>query len=399
MAFRAQCVFCGHYVRAPDQAIGASVCCPKCSSLFTLAPMAKARATVFTRGPQSLLEAPAPAEAALAPSAPSSSPPVPDANQALDHEPSASADWLTVGPMAPLIEPPRPKPRWLDALGLGVWLLAGVALLCASVPVLCRFVMPLAALGMILGVVGLLRALFQGRSRLPVPAIGTAVVIGVVYTAWLSPRLLGPAFLAYRTKDPADSAVIRVVPFSGSLLPAGGLNPEWLDASQAALQQGRVNLRVVSAHIRRVTVKSAQAEKLPAGDYHFIRLRTQEVVPPRQFAAVRSQALAPKFDNVRPRLLDLAGKTYELRQVLEATAVQKERKASTFPVAVQDQVFIFEASPAGVEALRLEVPAEAWSQKGSFRFTIPISMIQDERSRLPARPGHQPGVRSVGFSP
>jgi hypothetical protein len=68
-------------------------------------------------------------------------------------------------------------------------------------------------------------------------------------------------------------------------------------------------------------------------------------------------------------------------------------------VAVEDQVFVFEASTTGLEALRLEVPAEAWSQQGSFRFTIPISMIQDERSRLSGRPGQKAGVRSAGVSP
>jgi hypothetical protein len=415
MAFRAQCVFCGHHVRAPDQAVGASVCCPKCSSFFTLAPMAEARGPVFVRGPEPRQEALL--KTAVAPSPPSCPPRVPDAQQALEHElgastlgdgrcrgdddskqtlehePGAGSDWLSPGPMAAIVEEPPPGRRWLEPLGLGVWVVGGGALLCASVPVLCRFVIPLAALGMIVGAVGLLRALVQRRSRLPVPAIGMALVTAVVCTALLSPRLLGPAFLAYRARDAADSDVIRVVPFAGSLLPAGGLDPEWLDASQAALQQGRVNLRVISAHLRRVTAKSAAAEKLSAGDYYFIRLRTQEVVPPRQFAAARSQAPAPRFDKVRPRLLNLAGKACELSQVLEATAVQKERKASTFPVAVQDQVFVFEASPTGQESLRLEVPAEAWSQRGSFRFTVPSSMIQDDRSRLPGRPGHQPGAR------
>src|SRR5260370_9104961 len=50
MPFRAQCLFCGHEVLAPDHALGGSACCPKCSSFFTLAPAPAAKATVFSTG-------------------------------------------------------------------------------------------------------------------------------------------------------------------------------------------------------------------------------------------------------------------------------------------------------------------------------------------------------------
>src|SRR3989442_1262394 len=39
MSFVAQCCFCKHKVKAPDQALGASVRCKKCESYFTLAPI------------------------------------------------------------------------------------------------------------------------------------------------------------------------------------------------------------------------------------------------------------------------------------------------------------------------------------------------------------------------
>src|SRR5437762_257182 len=42
MSFVAQCVFCKHKVKAPDEALGASVRCKKCDNSFTLAPIEEA---------------------------------------------------------------------------------------------------------------------------------------------------------------------------------------------------------------------------------------------------------------------------------------------------------------------------------------------------------------------
>src|SRR5207302_8144162 len=42
MSFVAQCIFCKHKVKAPDEALGASVRCKKCDNSFTLAPIEKA---------------------------------------------------------------------------------------------------------------------------------------------------------------------------------------------------------------------------------------------------------------------------------------------------------------------------------------------------------------------
>lgn len=39
MPFRARCMFCKHGVRVPDNAVGASVKCPKCASFFTIVPV------------------------------------------------------------------------------------------------------------------------------------------------------------------------------------------------------------------------------------------------------------------------------------------------------------------------------------------------------------------------
>jgi hypothetical protein len=77
-------------------------------------------------------------------------------------------------------------------------------------------------------------------------------------------------------------------------------------------------------------------------------------------------------------LTDGTGKAYRLCDVQEIAALPNERRSSVFPVDFQDRVLVFEA-PTRPEDLRLELAAEAWGGKGAFRFSIPGSMIHDER--------------------
>jgi hypothetical protein len=237
-------------------------------------------------------------------------------------------------------------------------------------------VLLLGALGLILGMTGLLRVLALGRSRLLFPASGTVVAGVIVCAASLSPDLLGPVYQASRAKDPIDPTAIRVVPLPGQPVNTGPESPDWADASRAALQQGGLNVQVVSASVRRVGKKDPLAKKISPGDYHFIRLRTQQAEAAREPATKPHLTPGAPDEKDGPRLTDGAGKVYQLCDVQEIEA-PKERR-SLFPVDFQDQVLVFEA-PARPADLRLELPAEAWGGKGTFRFTIPGAMIRDER--------------------
>jgi hypothetical protein len=273
------------------------------------------------------------------------------------------------------------KPRWIEPFGLAALLSGGAALLCASGSPLCRFVLPLGAAALILGQTGLLRALALRRSRLLFSFGGISLGAVIVCAASLSPDLLGPVFVASRAKDLIDPAAIRAVPLPDKPGTAAPESPDWVDASRAALQQGGINVQVVSASIRRVGSKAA-TNKVPSGDYHFVRLRTQQVEAAGDPAAKRQPSPAVSFENADPRLTDGAGKVYRLFDVQDIEALPNERRSSVFPVAFQEHVLVFEA-PTRPEDLRLELPAKAWGGAGAFRFTIPGSMSHDERPRTP----------------
>jgi hypothetical protein len=253
---------------------------------------------------------------------------------------------------------------------------SGAALLCAAVPALCAFVVPLGVVGLVLGLGGLVRILAVNQGRLLLPAVGTTLGGVVLFTALLFPKILGPIYLTSRVRADVDPTVIRVVPLPGSPRNAAPANPDWVDASQAALHQGPLQVQVLAASFRPLQVQSSPTQKIPPGESLFIRLRIQHAQPAGALAAKGADRAGSRLDQASPRLTDPKGKVYPPRDVLEVAAVENQRRSSAGPVVVKDEVWRFEARPPARADLHLELPAEAWGGEGVFRFTIPASMIR-----------------------
>jgi hypothetical protein len=183
---------------------------------------------------------------------------------------------------------------------------------------------------------------------------------------------------------------IRAIPLPGSDEVVQMTESEWVDASRVALQQGRIQVQVLSASIHPLRAKSSAPKKAP--EYLVIRLRSHQVEAASEFATRRSHSGSLRLEKPRPQLTDNTGKIYRPRDIRDVAPVETKRKGPLFPVAFQDEVFAFETPPAGLEYFRLEVPAESWGGSGAFRFTIPTSMISRRRSGL-ASPSSLAGQR------
>jgi hypothetical protein len=262
---------------------------------------------------------------------------------------------------------------------MGALFLCLAALLCAWFPRLCGLVIPLSVAGALVGLSALVLVLFVAQKRLFPPIAGAAGSAGILLAASFFPEFLGPVYMASRAKGVGDPTITRAVPIKGS--PAS-LDPEWVDATKASLQLGQANLQVMSVSIRRAgAAKTSSGRKIAPGAYCFIRLRTQAAVAAGEFSAKRPQTESSRYEDSRLKLTGSADKSYEFRGVLKVEAVDKQHERSAFPVSFQDHVFVFEAPAAQPNYLRLEIAAEALGGKGAFRFTIPGSMIIDERGK------------------
>jgi hypothetical protein len=272
----------------------------------------------------------------------------------------------------PTIE--RATRPWMEPIGVSALLLAGLGLVCALSYSLSFLVIWLSAVSLLLGLLSLVRLFASKPCRAVVPVAGAVAGGVVLLTAVLLPSMLGPSYLAYRTRKMEDLTTIRAVPLAAASSSAP-TDPNWVDASRAALQQGRLRVQIVSVvagpeltNLR--ATKPVAKKKTALEEVLFIRLRIQRQVD--MGADAVQETLADEKE--QPKLTDNAGKEYRQRDVQEATAETKGRKA--FPTALVDHVLVFEAPAGDVGYLRLELPAASWGGTGLFRFTIPSSMIR-----------------------
>jgi hypothetical protein len=399
MPFLAQCVFCNHQVQVPDAALGASGRCPKCSNFFTLAPatnLPPVKESLFARG-----KGPPPVAPELA---------VPSAVTEALAQPALRPRLLATAPAQAGAPAPAPleivgadlgpqKPRsWLEPLGLAALLLTGAALLCATVPrpwtlneTLCVVVMPAGVLGLLAGLAGLARSLTSGRFHVLAAAAGAAAAAALLLVAWQVPAALGPDYLAFRAQGAVNTNAVRVIPLSGRSADIEGLSPDWVDASRAALQQGPVRLEVASVTVGPLESHAGGKKKGPVEKYLVVRLRAHRVDGAADFAAQQAEAgrtSVPRSERPAISLTDNTGKGYPEQALAPGRDGSGEtRQSSIFPVAVADEVYVFEPPPAGVESLRLEVPAAAWGGTATFRFTIPSAMIRPAPAAAGTRTG------------
>ncbi len=78
----------------------------------------------------------------------------------------------------------------------------------------------------------------------------------------------------------------------------------------------------------------------------------------------------------RPVLRDDRGRTYAEKLFAPGWVVKGHVASATIPPGkTQDDVLIFEAPPASIEYLRLELPASAVGAEGRLRMEVPRSMI------------------------
>jgi hypothetical protein len=376
MAFVAQCPFCHLTLqRVPDNRLGTSVECPRCRNSFTLAPVANPVA-VTTRGPATVpAKAPSPAAVVAAPASPPPSTsvgrgpakPVPAAGPI---EQGGAVAVPPPGEEAPAKRPVRRPPNYA---GLASFLLGSCAFLAAAVLHLGLVTFALGLAGLLLGIVGVLFPPPK-PSRPVLPVAGLAVSLPAVLVAALLPGLLGLSPLGGPPK-PADREGEAAIALSGQ----GGFRraaegePLWVDASRDALHHGDVRLRVSSATVGPASFEPAPGKKPPAERCLVIGLRVTNAGVVRKLSYAGWGGAEARD---RPVLRDDQGKTYREKAFGPGWVVKgRATSASIPPGKWLDDVLVFEAPPATIDYLRLELPASAFGAEGKLQMEVPKHMI------------------------
>lgn len=376
MPFVTACSFCSQSLKVPDQALGASLRCPKCGDYFTVA---RSETPLPTRKPP---RPHPPPKAAPAPVQPASSadqpwwvasPPQPPAPPPVPETPPAPASMLVPSPPLGVhaFPPPPPMPvasslpPWINAWGVFAFTLAALALVFAAFGLPRFLTIILTALGLLLGLVGFFMTEQDWRLKdgiwLGVGGGGNALLLlaALFWPGWLNERW-GRDFVV---PEPEQNQLLLVSRDNNNEVKELS-ESERVDAQTHALRLGGCFVRIDRAELTRAR------EKQPVLVLH---LHLENISPIHEISyhgqaspEHRASARDSRGHPLKP--LDLDSKDKRARPV--ATV-------SLLPMHEVEDVLAVEAPWPGTANVEVDLPAAAWGKEGVARFTVPSGWIQN----------------------
>lgn len=365
MSFLARCPACGQKARAPDDALAASVPCPRCGSSYLAVPVEDRVARKVSRYSTPLADV---AAAILAPTR----------TETEIMSAAAPASSVDAAPGQPTAKRRRRVPVWIHPGGLAACLCASGGLVAASLPWLSVAAMPLCALGLLVGAVAVYQVAHAKPVRRVLPIAGASASALILMVAWLAPQWLGPVFNASRQRVDFSAETIAAVPLRLGV-EAESLETEgWTDASRAALQQDRVRVQVAAVSVG--PVKFAAPKGLSKESYVAVSLAIQHLGHGQSLTYVHWGA--PGMEETPQPTLTQSGRKLDYR-VFESDVVagQIRQGQTLYPGKGIGDVLLFDGSATPGEPLLLELPAAVWGGRGALKFAIPAAMVKQGQNK------------------
>jgi hypothetical protein len=372
----AQCPFCNGVLTAKDLLPGAKATCPRCGSLIGDVLLTQPSAVTAHQ-----------AAAPVAPSFPVTRNDPGDARVAVDDTPDDEDESPAPASVVSHL-------RHLDGVTAAAWFCGSMAFFLASVPPLSYLTKPLSALGLVLALVASLVPAVRKQTSVVFPLAAGALCLVLVVLVGKWPRLGTPA-------PPPPVAV----PFGQKGMvanqPIG--DGDWVDASTHAVQKEDLRVRVLAARIGTVELVAQGKENSPPGqarprkydepvtdplarrkkvwsqDKQLV-IRLQVTYQGALFRAIPYQTWADLVNvpsKHPPILTDTLKRPYAQKTYDAAWKVVGRVDGDTLtPGHMVNEVLVFPVPPAGVESLRLTLPAAAFGGTGEFHFLIPRGMIE-----------------------
>lgn len=288
-------------------------------------------------------------------------------------------------------------PRRGSSLGVASLILGILAFVICWIPLVNLLGVPLSALGLILGAVGVLVAFTRRGASIGYPIAGAAIsglslVVAISITGLFvgglkkasdemaseSRRRNATNQMTAAPVKPRSGTPDTLKPLtSGPVVPAPQAKPEWA-AAETPVRQGDVQVRVKGVRVGKVPLKDRigdghgeSKETLLTIDLEVTNLSETKKLDYRTWGARSTSfgsrtALTDNFDN-RYKVVDFG---------FGNDVVGAIRSESVYPGKSVQDVLVFEEPIAKVEHLNLELPASQFGGEGMLRIRIPASMIQ-----------------------
>jgi hypothetical protein len=257
--------------------------------------------------------------------------------------------------------------RSIDFGSALAFLCFGVALLFSSFYELELYIKPIAALGLLAGLLGgILPALWRKRNVVVPLLVSILCLLVLLFAGSWPSSSSSPPLVTVPLKQKGMAAHQAVSP------------EEWVDASANALKYGDVRLEIVSVGIGPVELR--QKSSIAASSEHYLSLRLRAsyegiIAQQTPYQPWADLAGAPSLH--APTLTDNQGRTYA--QKTFAPGFQVVGRADTDalnPGHQVKEVLVYPVPARDLEYLRLTLPGSAFGLAGEFRFQIPRSMIR-----------------------
>lgn len=168
--------------------------------------------------------------------------------------------------------------------------------------------------------------------------------------------------------------VIRITP---------DVTPTWADASKVSLRRNRVKVRIDRVEVGNVRIKNVDGTVMISDDANYILIAINvfnHAPKPVEYRSWYGNPFQTRQGRRTASLSDLQGKKFKLANFPEAASVRDHTpQAIIEPLSEVNDMIIFEApknfSRQQFRTLRLELPAEAYSEQGDYRFEIPRSFV------------------------
>jgi hypothetical protein len=279
-------------------------------------------------------------------------------------------------------------PRRSSSLGIASFVLGIVAFLFCWIPLLNILSVPSGALGLILGIAGILVAFLRRGSGIGYCIAGSAmsglalVVAFSITSTYLRETVLRDLRTNQEIVPMTDGAADQVATHSGTRAgPTASpkqTEVSWAPASEV-VKQGDVQIRVVSAAVGKIKVQSTFSDTFEPSEPYLkivLEVRNQSRTRKLDFLSWRNEGFSISR-TFKASIRDSHDNTYNQRATgYGRLAENQDGSGSLYPGKSLIDVVVFEPPIANIEYLRLELPAENFGGDGMIRFEISAKMIQ-----------------------
>lgn len=266
-------------------------------------------------------------------------------------------------------------PRRGSSMGVASIILGVLAFLICWIPLANLISVPLSAVGLLLGLIGIIVALTRRGSGIGFPIAGTMInglaliiVIGMVGAA---AGVLREA-AAQASQAAAESrAAARSAPATGDTSDnSSKALPVWIPAN-TPIQQGDLKIQVVKARVGKVEIEAIRGKRESARAMLAVEIEIENTSRTRKidYHSSRGSAgtvMSDNFEN-KYRPIDLSFGDRPVGSVFVE---------ALYPGASVQDILLFEIPVDQAEFLHLEIPAAFLDGEGRVRIEIPASMIE-----------------------